>query len=77
MSCVRAVGGSGVKRQISRRMCGRPRKKVESATSSTLSPGFHDTKRYGPSPTGAWPNGARTHWSRGTFASRWAGRMRM
>ena len=64
-------------RQIRRRMWGRPKKNVESAASSTLSPAFHATKRYGPSPTGARPSAVLRHWERGTGRSRCAGMMRM
>src|SRR5207248_3009493 len=57
-SCVTATCWSAVKRQMRRLRWGRPRKNVESAASSRLSPARHATKRYGPSPTGARPNAA-------------------
>ena len=77
MSWLIATWRSGAERQISRRMCGRPRKNVESAASSIVSPAFQATNRYGPLPTGARPNGAVLHASRGSERSRCAGRMRM
>src|SRR5258707_8074944 len=65
MSCVTAASRLGVKRQISRRTWERPRKNVESAASSRLSPAFQRTNRYGPSPIGSRPNGAVRHAARG------------
>ena len=55
ITCVTATDRSLANRQTSRRMCGRPRKKVESASSSRLWPGSQRTNRYGPSPTGIAP----------------------